>query len=72
MVVQIIKDRLTENLTRFGFVEMPDQIQAWDAIRRIKEINGAQVLVKKSNPNADYSSQLGIEKGFAPIMFSGE
>ena len=55
-LVRIIKDRSTGDLTRFGFVEMPDKTEARDAIQRIKQIKGKRILVKKEDPNADYAS----------------
>ena len=57
--VQIVKDRVAEDSTRFGFVEMPNKAEACNAIRRITHIKGERISVKKADPNINYASSVG-------------
>ena len=53
--VKIIMDRETGRSKGFGFVEMPDEAAAQDAIDNLNESNleGRTIIVKKANPRED-------------------
>lgn len=56
---KVIMDRLTNRSKGFGFVEMPDETQAYAAINELNdsEVDGRTIVVKKARPkteNSDY------------------
>ncbi len=50
--VKIIMDRDTQQSKGFGFVEMPNDSEAYDAINQLNEssLDGRSIVVKKANP----------------------
>ncbi|MBK6731921.1 MAG: RNA-binding protein [Bacteroidetes bacterium] len=63
--VKIIMDNQTGRSKGFGFVEMPDNTQANDAINGLNEseIDGRSVVVNKARPKTEGGGGGG---GFAP------
>ncbi|MGB1205362.1 MAG: RNA recognition motif domain-containing protein [Chitinophagales bacterium] len=55
--VKIIMDRATHKSKGFGFVEMPDDNQAYAAINDLNdnEFDGRVIVVKKAKPREDNS-----------------
>ncbi len=53
--VKIIMDRDTGRSKGFGFVEMPNDDEAYDAISALNEaeLDGRQIVVKKARPSKD-------------------
>ena len=51
---KIIIDKTTGRSKRFGFVEMPDETEALNAIENLndKEIEGRNIVVKQANPKS--------------------
>ena len=52
---KVITDRQTGFSKRYGFVEMPDEQAAYEAIDKLNdtELDGSQIIVKLSVPRAD-------------------
>jgi RNA recognition motif-containing protein len=52
---KVIVDRQTGFSKRYGFVEMPDDQAAYEAIEKLNntELDGSQIIVKMSVPRAD-------------------
>ena len=50
--VKVIMDHETGRSKGFGFVEMPDDDQAYEAINSLNEseLDGRRIVVKKANP----------------------
>lgn len=51
---KVIMDRDTGRSKGFGFVEMPDDDQAYEAINALNEteLDGRRIVVKKANPRS--------------------
>ena len=51
---KVIMDRDTGRSKGFGFVEMPDDDQGYDAINSLNEteLDGRTIVVKKANPRS--------------------
>jgi RNA recognition motif-containing protein len=58
---RVVKDKYTGQSRGFGFVEMPEQVQAQSAIRSLngKEIQGKPVNVNEARPRTDQARQGG-------------
>ena len=54
-VAKVIMDRQTGFSKRYGFVEMPDEQAAYEAIDKLNdtELDGSQIVVKLSEPRSD-------------------
>jgi len=52
---KVVTDRETGRSKRFGFVEMPDEQAAYQAIDKLNEteLDGSQIVVKMSIPKTD-------------------
>ncbi len=52
---KVIFDRETGNSKRFGFVEMPDDEEAYEAINELNEceFDDSMIVVKKANPRGE-------------------
>lgn len=52
---KVIIDRETGNSKKFGFVEMDDDDDAYDAIEELNEseFDGSQIVVKKARPKTE-------------------
>jgi RNA recognition motif-containing protein len=52
---KVIMDRQTGFSKRYGFVEMPDEQAAYEAIDKLNdtELDGSQIVVKLSEPRSD-------------------
>jgi len=52
---KVIMDKLTNRSKGFGFVEMPDETQAYAAINELNEseVDGRTIVVKKARPKED-------------------
>ena len=52
---KVVIDRQTGFSKRYGFVEMPDEQAAYEAIEKLNntELDGSQIVVKMSVPRAD-------------------
>jgi RNA recognition motif-containing protein len=52
---KVVIDRQTGFSKRYGFVEMPDDQAAYEAIEKLNdtELDGSQIVVKMSMPRAD-------------------
>jgi RNA recognition motif-containing protein len=52
---KVVIDRQTGFSKRYGFVEMPDEQAAYEAIDKLNdtELDGSQIVVKMSVPRAD-------------------
>ena len=52
---KVITDRQTGFSKRYGFVEMPDEQAAYEAIEKLNdsELDGSQIVVKMSVPRTD-------------------
>ncbi|HVN58811.1 MAG TPA: hypothetical protein VMT63_10965 [Bacteroidales bacterium] len=52
---KVIMDRQTGFSKRYGFVEMPDEQAAYEAIDKLNdtELDGSQIVVKLSEPRDD-------------------
>lgn len=55
---KVIMDRETNRSKCFGFVEMPDDNEAWDAINALNEneFEGSEIVVKKARPREENSN----------------
>lgn len=63
---KVIIDRETGNSKGFGFVEMPNDEEANEAINALNEseLDGNQIVVKKANPKTEAPRQGGGGGGF--------
>ena len=63
--VKIILDKSSGRSKGFGFIEMPDDDEALEAIERLHEyeLNGREIVVKKSIPREDRRNLLGGPHG---------
>ena len=54
----VVIDRMTGLSKRYGFVEMPDDQEAYNAIDKLNdtELDGSQIVVKISMPKTDKGS----------------
>jgi RNA recognition motif-containing protein len=52
---KVVVDRRTGSSKRYGFVEMPDEQAAYEAIDKLNdsELDGSQIVVKMSVPRTD-------------------
>ncbi|MCK9450117.1 MAG: RNA-binding protein [Bacteroidales bacterium] len=52
---KVIIDKLTNRSKGFGFVEMPDDDQAYEAINALNEtdVDGSTIVVKKARPKTE-------------------
>jgi RNA recognition motif-containing protein len=52
---KVVVDRQTGFSKRYGFVEMPDEQAAYEAIEKLNdtELDGSQIVVKMSVPKTD-------------------
>jgi RNA recognition motif-containing protein len=52
---KVVVDRMTGLSKRYGFVEMPDEQAAYEAIDKLNdtELDGSQIVVKMSIPKTD-------------------
>jgi RNA recognition motif-containing protein len=52
---KVVTDRETGRSKRYGFVEMPDEQAAYEAIDKLNEteLDGSQIVVKMSIPKTD-------------------
>ena len=52
---KVVVDRMTGLSKRYGFVEMPDEQAAYEAIDKLNdtEFNGSQIVVKIAVPKTD-------------------
>lgn len=71
--VKIVIDRRTGQSKGFGFVEMPDEKQALEAIRQLNgaELKGRNIVVSKSEENTDKlrkTSESKSEKENKPVQ----
>jgi len=55
---KVVVDRMTGLSKRYGFVEMPDEQAAYEAIDKLNdtELDGSQIVVKMSIPKTDKGS----------------
>lgn len=58
---KVIVDRQTGFSKRYGFVEMPDDQAAYEAIEKLNdsEFDGSQIVVKASMPGTDSKKPAG-------------
>jgi RNA recognition motif-containing protein len=56
--VNLIKDKFTQELRGFGFVEMPAKKEGQDAIESLNggEIDGRNIVVNEAKPRKDFSN----------------
>ena len=59
--VKIIMDKFTGNSKGFGFVEMPNDDEGYNAINDLNdtELDGRTIVVKKARPREDRSNNRG-------------
>ena len=59
--VKIIMDKFTGNSKGFGFVEMPNDDEAYNAINDLNEteLDGRTIVVKKARPKEERSNNRG-------------
>jgi RNA recognition motif-containing protein len=52
---KVVTDRVTGLSKRYGFVEMPDEQAAYEAIDKLNdtELDGSQIVVKIANPKPE-------------------
>ena len=64
--VKIIMDKQTGRSKGFGFVEMPDDDEARNAINGLndQEIDGRNIVVKKAQPRGDRSNSRGSRDNY--------
>lgn len=56
---KVVTDRVTGLSKRYGFVEMPDEQAAYEAIDKLNdtELDGSQIVVKIANPKPERDPQ---------------
>jgi RNA recognition motif-containing protein len=61
---KVVVDRMTGLSKRYGFVEMPDEQAAYEAIDKLNdtELDGSQIVVKMSIPKTDKGSGSNKQK----------
>lgn len=59
--VNLIKDKFTQELRGFGFIEMPAKNEALEAISNLNggEINGRNIVVNEAKPRKEATNNLG-------------
>jgi RNA recognition motif-containing protein len=63
---KVVLDRQTGFSKRYGFVEMPDEQAAYEAIDKLNdtELDGSQIVVKMSVPRTDEKKGLRPRRDF--------
>jgi len=63
---KVVVDRETGISKRYGFVDMPDEQAAYEAIDKLNdtELDGSQIVVKMSVPKTDKRKPSGQRKDF--------
>jgi len=59
--VNLIKDKFTQELRGFGFIEMPAKNEALEAISSLNggEIDGSNIVVNEAKPRKEFSNNSG-------------
>ena len=59
--VTLIKDKFTQELKGFGFIEMPVKDEALEAISNLNggDINGRNIVVNEAKPRKEFSNNSG-------------
>lgn len=60
--VNLIKDKYTQEARGFGFVEMPAEKEAQEAIENLNggDIDGRRIVVSEAKPRKDLNSKRGF------------